>query len=479
MRALRSHLHLHLPREGRDGAAGRAAARPGRKGRRARRTEAAAQAGTGDFEEVGRICAVLGTQWGDEGKGKLVDAMAQTFDVVARAQGGANAGHTIYGADGTKHALHLMPCGILNPKAKCVIGNGCVVHIPTVLKEIEDLKAKGVKVDPTRLFVSDRAHILLDLHKEVDGLREQELADKKIGTTKRGIGPCYSSKAIRNGIRMHDLLDFTSFERKLRALVSENTRRFGSEFQYDLEKELEAYRGYAEVMAPYIADSVELLHGEMANGSGGRILIEGANATMLDIDFGTYPFVTSSNTTIGGVCSGLGMAPTAVSHVVGVAKAYTTRVGEGPYPTEVFGTLAEQIRDCGGEYGTTTGRPRRCGWLDVVALSYACRINGISYLNITKLDVLSDLDEIKVAVGYTDANLGPLKTFPADLGVLGSVDVAYESFPGWKCDISGIREYDDLPQEAKAYITRIEDLVGLPVRWIGVGPGRDALIVKD
>ena len=294
-----------------------------------------------DFAEVGQICAVLGTQWGDEGKGKLVDAMAQTFGVVARAQGGANAGHTIYSPDGTKHALHLMPCGILNPDAKCVIGNGCVIHIPTVLGEIEGLREKGVKCDG-RLFVSDRAHVLLDLHKEVDGLRESELADKKIGTTKRGIGPCYSSKAIRNGIRVHDLLDFACFERKLRCLVAENEKRFGSAFEYDVEAELEAYRGHIEQIRPYISDSVEILHEERERGS--RILIEGANATMLDLDFGTYPFVTSSSTTIGGVCSGLGMAPNAVSHVVGVAKAYTTRVGAGPYPTEIHDEVGDQVR---------------------------------------------------------------------------------------------------------------------------------------
>jgi len=294
-----------------------------------------------DFAEVGQICAVLGTQWGDEGKGKLVDAMAQTFGVVARAQGGANAGHTIYSPDGTKHALHLMPCGILNPDAKCVIGNGCVIHIPTVLGEIEGLREKGVTCDG-RLFVSDRAHVLLDLHKEVDGLRESELADKKIGTTKRGIGPCYSSKAIRNGIRVHDLLDFACFERKLRCLVAENEKRFGSAFEYDVEAELEAYRGHIEQIRPYISDSVEILHEERERGS--RILIEGANATMLDLDFGTYPFVTSSSTTIGGVCSGLGMAPNAVSHVVGVAKAYTTRVGAGPYPTEIHDEVGDQVR---------------------------------------------------------------------------------------------------------------------------------------
>ena len=428
-----------------------------------------------EFSEVGQICAVLGTQWGDEGKGKLVDAMAQTFDVVARAQGGANAGHTIYSPDGTKHALHLMPCGILNPKAKCIIGNGCVIHIPTVLEEIKNLKAKGVSADG-RLFISDRAHVLLDLHKEVDGLREQELADKKIGTTKRGIGPCYSSKAIRNGIRVHDLLNFDRFEKKLAGLVAENEKRFGAMFAYDLEKEVGAYKSFVKEIEPYISDSVEILYEEQKANC--RILIEGANATMLDIDFGTYPFVTSSNTTIGGVCSGLGMPPSSVSSVVGVAKAYTTRVGAGPYPTEIHSSLGDEIRAAGGEYGTTTGRPRRCGWLDMVALRYACMVNGFSYLNITKLDVLSDLAEVKIATEYRLPGGKSLKYFPADLDLLEEAEVVYETLPGWQEDISHIREYADLPANAKLYIERIEKLVDIPVRWIGVGPERDALITK-
>jgi adenylosuccinate synthase len=427
------------------------------------------------FSEVGQVCAVLGTQWGDEGKGKLVDAMAQTFDVVARAQGGANAGHTIYSPDGTKHALHLMPCGILNPKAKCVIGNGCVVHLPTVLEEIETLKSKGVDADG-RLFISDRAHVLLDLHKEVDGLREQELADKKIGTTKRGIGTCYSSKAIRNGIRVHDLLNFNTFEQKLKALVAENEKRFGKDFEYNVEQELKVYKGLIADMEPYVSDCVEILYDEQKAKS--RILIEGANATMLDIDFGTYPFVTSSNTTIGGVCSGLGIAPSSVSQVVGVAKAYTTRVGGGPYPTEIFDSTGDQIRATGGEYGTTTGRPRRCGWLDIVALRYACMVNGFSLMNITKLDVLSELEEIKIAVEYRLPSGKSLKFFPANLDLLEDAEVVYETLPGWKSDISKVRKYEDLPTNAKQYIERIEKLIEIPIRWIGVGPERDALITK-
>jgi len=439
------------------------------------------------FAEVGNVCAVLGTQWGDEGKGKLVDAMAQHFNVVARAQGGANAGHTIYGADGTKFALHLMPCGILNPEARCVIGNGCAVHVPTVLGEIDALEAKGIAVGPERLAISDRAHVLLDLHKMIDGLREAELADLPtgdgpIGTTKRGIGPCYSAKATRNGIRVSDLIapdGGAKFEAKLKTLVADAARRFGSEsFACDVAAEAASYRDHAARLRPYVKDTVSLMAASC--GANDRVLIEGANATMLDIDFGTYPFVTSSSTTIGGVCAGLGVPPQRVTSVVGVAKAYTTRVGEGPYPTEVFGELAERIRKEGGEFGTTTGRPRRCGWLDAVALRYACAINGFALLNITKLDVLSGLDQVMIGTGYRGANGSgeALASFPADLDVLGEVAVEYETLPGWKEDISKCRAFGDLPRNAQAYIQRLEELVGVPVRWIGVGPGRDALIVK-
>jgi len=463
----------------RSGFAGPSVAGPRRAGSgcRAVQQEQQQQAEAESFSEVGQICAILGTQWGDEGKGKLVDAMAQTFDVVARAQGGANAGHTIYSPDGTKHALHLMPCGILNPRAKCIIGNGTVIHLPTVSGEIKKLKEKGVSCDG-RLFISDRAHVLLDLHKEADGLREQELSDKKIGTTKRGIGPCYASKAIRNGIRIHDLLNFDVFEKKLRALADDTRKRFGDAFEYDVEGEVALYRELAAEFAPYVADSVAILHEEERSAS--RILIEGANATMLDIDFGTYPFVTSSSTTIGGVCSGLGIAPNKVSHVVGVAKAYTTRVGAGPYPTEIHSDLGDAIREAGGEYGTTTGRPRRCGWLDMVALRYACAVNGFSFMNITKLDVLDKLPEVKIAVEYRLPSRGgeTVKYFPADLDLLEECEVVYETLPGWQTDISGIRTYEDLPQNAKRYIERVEDLLDIPVRWIGVGPGRDALITK-
>ncbi|KIY99130.1 adenylosuccinate synthase [Monoraphidium neglectum] len=291
-----------------------------------------------------QVCVVLGTQWGDEGKGKLVDILAQQYDVVARAQGGANAGHTIYDDKGTKYALHLVPSGVLNQGATNVIGHGVVVHVPGLFEEMAELEEKGVQLDG-RLLVSDRAHLLFDLHKEVDGAREAELAGKKIGTTKRGIGPAYASKATRNGLRVNDLRDLESFAEKLRKLSADALARF-PELPYDVEADIQAYQGYAQKLLPFVTDTIEYINN--AHDSGKRVLIEGANATMLDIDFGTYPFVTSSNPSIGGIVSGLGLAPSKFDAIIGVAKAYTTRVGAGPYPTEIFGDLGEKVREVRG-----------------------------------------------------------------------------------------------------------------------------------
>lgn len=435
-----------------------------------------AQAQEEEFAALAQVCAVLGSQWGDEGKGKLVDVLAQKYDVVARGQGGANAGHTIYDSDGNQYKLHLMPSGVLNPNAQCIIGNGVVVNLPSLFEEIKGLEERGICCKG-RVLVSDRAHLLFDFHKEVDGLREEELAGKKIGTTKRGIGPCYSNKAIRNGIRVGDLNHPDVFAEKLARLVDENRKRFAGSFDLDVEAEVAAYKEYFEELRPYIGDSVHVIN--QAYSEGKRILVEGANATMLDLDFGTYPYVTSSNPSIGGVCTGLGLSPHKFGCVIGVAKAYTTRVGEGPYPTELFGEMAERVREEGGEYGTTTGRPRRCGWLDVVALDYACTINGFTHLNITKLDVLSVLDEIKLGVAYKAPNGDVLPAFPSDLTLLEQVEVVYETLPGWKSDISKCRAWSDLPAAAQAYVRRVEELTGVECRWIGVGPGREALITKD
>lgn len=424
-----------------------------------------------------QVAVVLGTQWGDEGKGKLVDILAQQYDIVARAQGGANAGHTIYDDAGTKYALHLVPSGILNKSTTCVVGNGVVMHLPTFFGEIAGLKAKGLDCTG-RLLVSDRAHLLFDLHKEMDGLREAELAGtgKAIGTTKRGIGPAYASKATRNGIRVCDLMDMDQFATKLRLLAVEGQKRFGKDFVYDVEADIAHYRDIAETVKPLITDTVDYIN--TAYEEGKRILIEGANATMLDLDFGTYPYVTSSNPSIGGIATGLGLAPNKMTALIGVVKAYTTRVGAGPYPTEIFDQLAEDLRAIGKEYGTTTGRPRRIGWMDMVALRYVIRINGLTHMNMTKLDVLSDLPEIKIGTAYRAKDGTILKSVPADLETLEGCTVVYETMPGWKSDISKIRKWEDLPQAARDYIQRIEDLSGLYCKWIGVGPGRDAIVNK-
>ncbi|MBA0551406.1 hypothetical protein Goshw_013259 [Gossypium schwendimanii] len=426
---------------------------------------------------LSQVSGVLGSQWGDEGKGKLVDILAQHFDIVARCQGGANAGHTIYNSEGKKFALHLVPSGILNEETLCVIGNGVVVHLPGLFKEIDGLEANGVSCKG-RILVSDRAHLLFDFHQVVDGLREAELNKSFIGTTRRGIGPAYSSKMNRNGIRVSDLRHMDTFPQKLHNLLSDANSRF-PDFNYTpevLKEEVENYKRYAERLEPFIADTVHVMNESIAQKK--RILVEGGQATMLDIDFGTYPFVTSSSPSAGGICTGLGIAPRVVGDLIGVVKAYTTRVGSGPFPTEILGQGGDILRFAGQEFGTTTGRPRRCGWLDVVALKFCCQINGFSSLNLTKLDVLSDLPEIKLGVAYKHVDGTPVESFPADLQLLEQLKVEYEVLPGWQSDISSIRNYSDLPKAARQYVERIEELVGVPIHYIGVGPGRDALIYK-
>eukprot|EP00252_Welwitschia_mirabilis_P019667 TRINITY_DN4611_c0_g3_i1.p1 TRINITY_DN4611_c0_g3~~TRINITY_DN4611_c0_g3_i1.p1 ORF type:complete len:509 (-),score=107.72 TRINITY_DN4611_c0_g3_i1:162-1688(-) len=426
---------------------------------------------------LSQVCAVLGTQWGDEGKGKLVDILAQRFDIVARCQGGANAGHTIYSSEGKKYALHLVPSGILNEKALCVVGNGAVVHLPSLFKEIEGLESSGVSCKG-RLMVSDRAHLLFDFHQTVDGLREAELGGSLIGTTKRGIGPCYASKVNRNGIRVCDLRNMDTFAEKLEILLQDAASHFKG-FEYNksmLDAEIDKYKVYSERLEPYVADTVNMINEAIEQKK--RILVEGGQATMLDIDFGTYPFVTSSNPSAGGICTGLGLAPKHLGDLIGVVKAYTSRVGSGPYPTELMDEVGEKLRSAGYEYGTTTGRPRRCGWLDLVALKYSCQINGFSALNLTKLDVLSGLPKIKLGIAYKGPDGNLLPSFPGDLELLQNVEVVYEELPGWKEDISSVRRYQDLPSAACNYVERIENLVGVPIHYIGVGPGRDALIVK-
>jgi|EP00161_Ancyromonas_sigmoides_P022563 adenylosuccinate synthase len=418
----------------------------------------------------GQATVVIGSQWGDEGKGKLVDILAQTADVVARCQGGSNAGHTIV-ANGVKHAFHLLPSGILNPNAVCVMGNGVVVHFPTLVRELESLEASGIDYRD-RLVISDRAHVLFDYHQTVDGLREVERGGSAIGTTKRGIGPCYSSKANRSGVRVGELLDFDTFPDTYRRNLANKRKRHG-DFEHDEAAQIEMYRGFAERFRPMIRDTIPYLNGALRDGR--TVLVEGANATMLDLDFGTYPFVTSSNCSVGGVCTGLGIPARAIGSVVGVVKAYTTRVGGGPFPTELTDDIGTLLQENGHEYGTTTGRRRRCGWLDVPVVRHAVMINGLTWINLTKLDVLSGIKELKIGTEYVLRGK-PLEGFPALLSDLEAVEVTYETMPGWEEPIDECRSWDALPENARKYVERIEQLIGVKARWIGVGPARDAMI---
>eukprot|EP00397_Hematodinium_sp_SG-2012_P023386 GEMP01024291.1.p1 GENE.GEMP01024291.1~~GEMP01024291.1.p1 ORF type:complete len:449 (+),score=78.78 GEMP01024291.1:49-1395(+) len=415
------------------------------------------------------FAVVLGAQWGDEGKGKLVDILAQKVDLCARFNGGANAGHTLV-VEGRKYAFHLLPCGMISKSCTNLIGNGVVLHIPTLLNELESLKS----FDPDalkRLFISSRAHLLFDAHRIVDGMLEAEKDTKAIGTTKRGIGPCYSTKTIRNGLRVGDLLHFDTFTEKLRALLTWLHKCYGVES--DIEKEIEAYRGYAELLKDQIADSVYMMHKAIKENK--RILAEGANAALLDIDFGTYPYVTSSNTTSGAISTGLGVPPKVIDCIIGVVKAYTTRVGAGPFPTELNDEMGDHLRSVGHEFGTTTGRPRRCGWLDIPMIHFSHCLNGYSSVNITKLDVLTGLKTLKICVAYKDGNsrLLPVGYFPDHLDDLKEVRVVYEELPGWEEDISKARSMDDLPVNAQKYLRRVEEHLKVPISWVGVGPDRE------
>ncbi|KAG5421150.1 ADE12 [Candida metapsilosis] len=422
---------------------------------------------------------VLGAQWGDEGKGKLVDLLCDDIDVCARCQGGNNAGHTIV-VDGKKFDFHMLPSGLVNPKCENVVGSGVVVHVPSFFQELSNLEAKGLD-GRGRLFVSSRAHLVFDFHQRTDKLKEAELSENKksIGTTGKGIGPTYSTKASRSGIRVHHLVNpdpkaWDEFKTRYMRLVESRMKRYG-EFDYNYEEELARYAKYREELRPFVVDTVEYMHEAIVNKK--KILIEGANALMLDIDFGTYPYVTSSSTGIGGVLTGLGIPPKTIRNIYGVVKAYTTRVGEGPFPTEQLNSVGETLQDVGAEYGVTTGRKRRCGWLDLVVLRYSTLINGYTSLNITKLDVLDKFKEIKVGVAYR-LNGKELKSFPEDLIDLAKVEVIYETLPGWETDITKIKNYDDLPENAKKYLTFIEDYLQVPIQWVGTGPARDSMLVK-
>ncbi|XP_037294011.1 adenylosuccinate synthetase [Manduca sexta] len=419
-----------------------------------------------------KVTVVLGAQWGDEGKGKVVDLLAVDSDIVCRCQGGNNAGHTVV-VDGKEFDFHLLPSGIINQKCTSVIGNGVVIHLPGLFEELKKNELKGMKGCESRLVISDRAHIVFDIHQQVDGLQEAEKGKNSLGTTKKGIGPTYSAKATRNGIRIGDLLgEFSLFEDKYRTLVASYKRMFPS-LEVDIETELAKYREYAEKVRPMVRDTVSYLHKEIAAGK--KVLVEGANAAMLDIDFGTYPYVTSSNCSIGGVCTGLGVPPRVLGAVLGVVKAYTTRVGDGPFPTELHDETGRLLQDRGHEVGVTTKRVRRCGWLDLVVVRYTAMVNGYTSLCLTKLDILDTLKEIKVGVAYK-LNGKKIDYFPSSMTELSNVEVEYITLPGWACSIEDVRELSKLPEQAKNYVKAIEDFLQIPVKYIGVGQGRESII---
>ena len=427
-----------------------------------------------DSRTGGKATVLLGSQWGDEGKGKLADVLSGQMDVCARCAGGNNAGHTIVAdVNGvkTKFDFHLLPSGLVNPRCAGFIGSGVVVHVPSFFAELDTIEKKGLNCDG-RLFISDRAHLVFDFHQVVDGLKEVELGGSSIGTTKKGIGPAYSSKASRSGLRVHHLYDPELFASKFRKLVEGRFKRYGH-FEYDTEGEIARYRAFAERLRPHIVDGVTFIHTALAQNR--KVLVEGANALFLDIDFGTYPFVTSSSTSIGGVLTGLGIPHTAIGDVIGVMKAYTTRVGMGPFPTELHEEIGHHLQEVGAEYGVTTGRRRRCGWLDLVMMRYSCLINGYSSLNLTKLDVLDQLKELKIAVGYV-IDGKELPSFPADLEVLAKVEVQYKTMPGWQQDISKAQTWEDLPENCRNYVLFIEQFLGVKIEWIGVGPARESMI---
>lgn len=420
--------------------------------------------------------AVLGVQWGDEGKGKIVDFLAEDADWVVRFQGGTNAGHTVLVKD-KRYIFHLIPSGILHKDKKCLIGNGVVVDPPELLKEMDTLKKEGIGVEG-RLFVSERAHVIMPYHKKLDALSEKLKGGKQIGTTLRGIGPAYSDKTARVGIRMQDLLHPQRLKEKLEeALKVKNLliEEFFGEEGYDLETLYQDALSWGRNLKACICNT-HLLMREVVE-SGASILFEGAQGAMLDIDHGTYPYVTSSSTTVGGIFTGAGVPPSAVDRIIGISKAYTTRVGGGPFPTELKGEEGDLLREHGGEYGATTGRPRRCGWLDLVALRYAAWIDGLTEVAITKLDVLDGMDQIKVCVAY-DIEGERTQEMPGDLELFSKAKPVYEALPGWHGRVKGITKWQDLPPQAKGYLEYIEEFLGVPIRMVSTGPGREEIIVR-
>ncbi|MCR4373744.1 MAG: adenylosuccinate synthase [Acidobacteria bacterium] len=419
---------------------------------------------------------VLGAQWGDEGKGKIVDLLTPHFNVVARYQGGHNAGHTVYVA-GRKFVLHLIPSGILHPGVVCFIGNGVVVDPQALFAEVDELAGMGFDV-AGRLYVSDKAHLILPYHRELDILSEARRGERKIGTTSRGIGPAYEDKIGRRGVRVGDLRD-TSPDGPLVGAVRENVdarNRLVGNSDMKWQDVVADLRTAWTRLEPLVADVSLRLGQSMAAGQ--RIMFEGAQGTLLDIDHGTYPYVTSSNAVAGGACTGLGIGPKAIGAVLGVAKAYTTRVGEGPLPTELHGAMGERLRESGQEYGASTGRPRRCGWYDAVAVRYAVRINGLDALALTKLDVLDGMGSLDICTGYRCGG-EVLTDMPGDTAQLAACEPIYETLPGWTQPTRGVTRYGDLPVEARAYIRRLEDVSGVPAAVVSTGSERDHTIIRD
>jgi adenylosuccinate synthase len=423
--------------------------------------------------------SILGAQWGDEGKGKIIDLLAREADYVVRYQGGPNAGHTVV-VGGNKFVLRLVPSGILHPGKVNVIGNGVAVDPLALFAELQELTERGVSVDPRGLRVSAAAHVIFEHHKRIDLLSERWRGAGRIGTTGRGIGPCYADKAARTGLRVADLLVSARLRARLSAVLVEKNALIESvhhEPPLDLEHTLEQYSRVGERLAPFVADTGAEVRRAWKEGKS--ILFEGAQGVLLDIDHGTYPFVTSSNTGVPGVGTGAGFPPNRVERVLGIAKAYCTRVGEGPFPSEDKGKDGDTIREVGREFGSVTGRPRRCGWLDLVSLRYALELNGTSGLVLTNLDVLSVFDQIPVCVAYElPGHNGPLREYPGGLPGLESVRPRYERRPGWRTDISGVRRWDDLPRMARDYVEWVEEKVGVPIELLSVGPEREAVIPR-
>jgi len=418
---------------------------------------------------------VVGAQWGDEGKGKVVDIYTEYADEIVRYQGGNNAGHTLV-VGNEKVVLHLIPSGVLHEGKRCVIGNGVVLDPEVFIMEVNRLKAAGRLQDDSALLLSESLHIIMPYHKAIDIAREAKSGDKKIGTTGRGIGPCYEDKIGRRGVRLMDLVDPVVFSRKLRENLDEKNgilERLGEEpLEYNLI--YRTYQDFAEVLKKYMADTALVLSKELRAGK--KLLFEGAQGTLLDVDHGTYPYVTSSSTCAGGAATGSGVSPREIHEVIGISKAYVTRVGSGPFPTELLEETGEKLRQTGGEFGATTGRPRRCGWFDAMVIRYAVRINGLTGIALTKLDVLSEFDTIKVCTGYRFEGKD-LETLPAKLETFEKCEPVYEELPGWSTDITEVRSFDDLPENAKSYVKRLEELAGCPIVMVSVGPRRDQTIL--